>query len=197
MNATTIKISQLLLNEGQIEGLPRNPRFIRDARFMALVQSIKDLPEMLELRELIVVPFRKKFVVIGGNMRLRAITELGYTEAPCKILQAQTPAHILRQIAIKDNISFGNDDSDALANEWDKNELKSWGYEFPVFEDLDEDEDPEDKLSKPDEENKISIVLDDDEKEVWIQAKEHMDLKNDKKAIFRLIQFMYDYENQG
>ena len=53
-------------------------------------------------------------------MRLRAITELGYTEAPCKILQTQTPAHILRQIAIKDNISFGNDDSDALANEWDK-----------------------------------------------------------------------------
>lgn len=196
MNATTIKISQLLLNEGQIEGLPRNPRFIRDARFMALVKSIKDLPEMLELRELIVVPFRKKFVVIGGNMRLRAITELGYTEASCKVLKAQTPAHILREIAIKDNISFGNDDSDALANEWDKVELDSWGYEFPVFEDLDEDEEPEDKLPK-EEDNKISIVLDEVEMEVWLQAKEHMDLKNDKKAIFRLIQFMYDYENQG
>ncbi|OPC51481.1 hypothetical protein BAY06_03905 [Elizabethkingia anophelis] len=196
MNATTIKISQLLLNEGQIEGLPRNPRFIRDARFMALVKSIKDLPEMLELRELIVVPFRKKFVVIGGNMRLRVITELGYTEASCKVLKAQTPAHILREIAIKDNISFGNDDSDALANEWDKYELDSWGYEFPVFEDLDEDEEPEDKLPK-EEDNKISIVLDESEMEVWLQAKEHMDLKNDKKAIFRLIQFMYDYENQG
>lgn len=196
MNATTIKISQLLLNEGQIEGLPRNPRFIRDARFMALVKSIKDLPEMLELRELIVVPFRKKFVVIGGNMRLRAITELGYTEAPCKILQTQTPAHILRQIAIKDNISFGNDDSDALANEWDKNELDSWGYEFPVFEDLDEDEEPEEKLSNPDEDDMIAVTLNEEEKEVWLQAKEHIGIKNDKKAIFRLIEFMYQCENE-
>ena len=195
MNATTIKISQLLLNEGQIEGLPRNPRFIRDARFMALVKSIKDLPEMLELRELIVVPFRKKFVVIGGNMRLRAMKELGFTVAPCKILSEETPVNILREITVKDNLAFGSDDFDILANEWDKVELENWGFEFPVFEDF-EDEEPEEKLPKLDEDNMIAVTLTDEEKDVWNQAKEHIGIKNDKKAIFRLIEFMYNTENE-
>ena len=81
MHAKQIKITKIVTNDGQIEGLPKNPRFIRDERFEKLVQSIRDFPEMMHLRELIVVEHGTKFVTIGGNMRLRALKHLGYTRS--------------------------------------------------------------------------------------------------------------------
>ncbi len=98
-----IKISELELNKGQVEGLPKNPRFIRDERYKALVKSIENAPEMLRLRELLVVQHGKKFVVIGGNMRLRACRDLGFKTVPCKVLPEDTPVEKLREYAIKDN----------------------------------------------------------------------------------------------
>ena len=132
MEQQLIQISKLEVNKGQIEGLPQNPRFIRDTRFEQLKKSIEDAPEMLNLRELIVMPHGKKYVVIGGNMRLRACTDLGYKELPCKVLPADTPPEKLREYAIKDNNGFGQDDWDLLVNEWDDVELGSWGVEFPI-----------------------------------------------------------------
>lgn len=135
-----LKVSQLEVNKGQIEGLPKNPRFIKDDRYKALKKSIEDAPEMLSLRELIVYPHGDKFVVIGGNMRLRACTEIGYKEIPCKVLPAETPAEKLREYAIKDNVGFGSDDFDILANEWDIDELTDWGMELDFGEEcVDED----------------------------------------------------------
>ena len=131
-NVQDIKISKLEVNKGQVEGLPKNPRFIRDERYKALVKSIEDAPEMLRLRELLVVEHGKHFVVIGGNMRLRACLELGYKEVPCKVLPADTPVAKLREYAIKDNNGFGQDDWDILANEWDAQELEDWGVELPM-----------------------------------------------------------------
>lgn len=131
MNAQQIKLSDLHLNSGQVPGVPKNPRFIRDERFEKLVGSIKDHPEMLELRELIAVEHQGKYVVIAGNMRLRALRELGYKHAPVKALPADTEAAKLRAYAIKDNVSFGQDDWDALANEWDTEELSEWGMDTP------------------------------------------------------------------
>lgn len=130
-NTLSVAISKdkLLLNEGQIEGLPKNPRFIRDTQFEKLKKSIEDFPEMLKLRELIVYPFEDKYVVIAGNMRLRAGQELGIKEFPCKVLPAETTVERLREITIKDNNSFGEWDMDDLANEWDKDELSEWGIE--------------------------------------------------------------------
>ncbi|MGL6038130.1 MAG: ParB N-terminal domain-containing protein [Soonwooa sp.] len=194
METTNIKISLLSPNDGQIDGLPKNPRFIRDERFEKLKKSIEELPEMLELRELIVIPFNNRFVIIGGNMRFRAMKDIGFKEAPCKVLEATTPAHILRQISIKDNVAFGNDDTEALANDWDQNELKDWGMEFPSFDDFEEEE--KEHIEKPDEDNMIAVTLTDEEKESWLSAKEHIGIKNDKKAIFRLIEFMYQTENE-
>ena len=132
-----LPINLLEVNKGQIDGLPKNPRFIRDERFAALVKSIKDAPEMLHLRELLVVKHGKKYVTIGGNMRLRACQELGYTEVPCKVLAEDTPTAKLREYAIKDNNGFGQDDWDILANEWDAGELQDWGMELPTDWDLD------------------------------------------------------------
>ncbi len=151
----TIPITRLKTNNGQIEGLPKNPRFIRDERFDKLKQSIKELPSMLELRELIVYPQNGHFVTIGGNMRLRAAKDLNHTELPCKVLDVKTPVSQLREIAIKDNIGFGQDDYDLLANEWDDEELTRWGMEIP---ELDEPEgeliDAEPQIDKAAELNK-------------------------------------------
>ena len=132
METKNINIKDIKTNDGQIEGLPRNPRQIRDARFEALKKSIEDAPEMLQLRELLVYPHGGKFVIIGGNMRFRACKELGYKELPCKVLDAETPIEKLRQYAIKDNENFGEYDWDLVANEWDTAEMEDWGVELPT-----------------------------------------------------------------
>lgn len=139
MQSQQIKITKLRPNKGQIEGLPKNPRVIRDEKFQKLVKSIQDDPEMLELRELIVVPSGKIFVVIAGNMRLRAMESLGYKEAPCKVLDADTPVEKLKAYTIKDNVGFGEHDWDQLANEWDADDLSDWGLDLPGGDSGEED----------------------------------------------------------
>ena len=126
-----IKTADLVLNTGQLDGVPKNPRYIKDNRFEQLKKSIEDAPEMLDYRRLAVYPFNGKYVVLCGNMRLRACKEIGYKEIPCYVLPAETDAKTLREWVIKDNTGFGNDDFDLLANEWDTDELGDWGVEFP------------------------------------------------------------------
>jgi len=149
MNAQNIKLYQLRNNAGQIEGLPGNPRLIKDDRFKKLVKSLQDDPEMLSLRELIVFPHNDTFVVIGGNMRLKALRELDYTEAPCKVLPADTHIEKLKAIALKDNSSFGDYDYEALANEWDAQLLADCGIEVwqmpeEIEKELEEEEEKKD-----------------------------------------------------
>lgn len=126
-----ISIALLDFNKGQLAGLPKNPRFFRDYRYEAMKKSISDCPEMLELRELIVFPYSDgRYIVVCGNLRLRACKELGYTELPCKVLEPITSVSKLREYSAKDNISFGENDLDILQNEWDRAELQDWGIEF-------------------------------------------------------------------
>ena len=125
-----IEVEKLQPNTGQIPGLPKNPRFIKDDRYVKLKQSIQDNPEMLELRECIVYPQNGNYVVIAGNMRYRACRELGYRRLPCKVLSSDTPAKKLRAYVIKDNIAFGAEDWDALANEWEEQELVDFGLDI-------------------------------------------------------------------
>lgn len=128
---TTLSIGLLDFNKGQLKGLPKNPRFFRDYRYEAMKRSIKESPEMLELRELIVFPYAdERYIVVCGNLRLRACKELGYKELPCKILKPDTDVRKLREYATKDNVNFGENDMDVMANEWDKSELAIWGVEF-------------------------------------------------------------------
>ena len=133
-----VPVSKLEMNKGQLQGLPKNPRFFRDNRYEAMKKSISDSPEMLQLRELIVYPYNDKYIVVCGNLRLRACKELGYTELPCKILSEDTPAIKLREYATKDNVSFGENDMDVMMNEWDKSELQDWGIEFAPEPETDE-----------------------------------------------------------
>jgi hypothetical protein len=125
-----IPVSSIEQNKGQIDGLPKNPRLIKDAKFEKLKKSIEDNPEMLGARELIVYPYNDKFVIIGGNMRFTACKELGYKELPCKVLPADYSVEQLRAITIKDNVAFGENDFEKLANEWDNEELEEWGIEI-------------------------------------------------------------------
>lgn len=136
MQSQQIKITKLRPNKGQIEGLPKNPRIIRDEKFSKLVNSIKEDPEMLELRELIVFPHEKEFVVVCGNMRLRAMMDLGYKDAPCKVLGGDTSIEKLKAYTIKDNVGFGEHDWDALANEWDAGQVAEWGVDLPKMPDF-------------------------------------------------------------
>lgn len=127
-----ISLNLIVTNTGQIEGLPKNPRLIKNERYDKLKQSITEDPEMLELRELIVYPVNGKFVTIAGNMRLKVMQELKFKEAPCKVLAAETPIEKLMAYVAKDNIPYGEWDWDALANEWDEDELSDWGLELPT-----------------------------------------------------------------
>lgn len=136
---TILAISLLDFNKGQLKGLPKNPRFFRDYRYEAMKKSIKESPEMLELRELIVFPYSEgRYIVICGNLRLRACKELGYTELPCKILRPDTDVKKLREYATKDNVNFGENNLDVMNNEWDKTELADWGVEFAPEKPVDE-----------------------------------------------------------
>ena len=136
---TILAINLLDFNKGQLKGLPKNPRFFRDYRYDAMKKSIKESPEMLELRELIVFPYPEgRYIVVCGNLRLRACKELGYTELPCKILSPDTDVKKLREYATKDNVNFGENDLDVMSNEWDKTELSDWGVEFAPEKAVDE-----------------------------------------------------------
>lgn len=135
INVQNIPLSKLHLNRGQIKDVPKNPRFIKDERFAALKKSIEDDPEMLNLRELIAYDNNGELVVILGNMRYRAMKELGYKEAPVKVLPTETEAKKLRAYIQKDNIAFGQNDWDLLGNEWDLSELEDFGLECSFLED--------------------------------------------------------------
>lgn len=119
-----IQIELIETNKGQIEGVPANPRVIKDKKFKKLVKSIEENPEMLDLREILVFPLGDKFIVIGGNMRLEAVKKLGYKDVPCKVLPVETPAENLRAYILRDNASYGEWDFDELANCWDIDELE-------------------------------------------------------------------------
>ena len=132
-----LPISKIENNKGQVEGLPSNPRLIKNEQYEALKKSIQDAPEMLTLRELLVYPHDGKYVVIGGNMRLKVLRELGEKQVPCKIIPEDTPVEKLREYTIKDNTTGGMWDWDALANEWDEQLLNDWGMKLPQWNEED------------------------------------------------------------
>jgi len=134
MERRKISIELIETNEGQIEGVPSNPRFIKDLEFEKLKQSIIDFPEMLQIREVVVYPLHDRFIALGGNMRFRACKELGYKEIDCVILPADMPAEKLKEFAIKDNGNFGAWDFDMLANEWDLELLDMANVKVPNFD---------------------------------------------------------------
>ena len=109
----------------KIKANPNNPRLIKDNKFKKLVQSIKDFPEMLKLRPIIV---NKEMTVLGGNMRLKACIDAGLKEVWIVKAQELTPEQE-KEFIIKDNVGFVDWDWDILANEWEPVELKEWSLD--------------------------------------------------------------------
>lgn len=131
---------------GKIKANPNNPRTIKDDKFFKLVQSLKDLPEMAKVRPVVV---NQDMVVLGGNMRLKAMKEAGWKEAPVEIVDWDEDKQ--RQFIIKDNVGFGEWDWEMLANEWDAEQLDDWGLDIPAFDDPKELEAEEDDYEMPDQ----------------------------------------------
>jgi DNA modification methylase len=123
MKTLTVPINEVKSN-------PNNPRIIKDDKFKKLVASIKELPQMLELRPIVV---NEDMIVLGGNMRLKACKEAGLKEIPI-IKASELNEEQQRAFIIKDNVGFGEWDWDALANEWDAEQLEEWGLDIPNLE---------------------------------------------------------------
>ena len=136
MKSITVKISEVKSN-------PNNPRIIKDDKFQKLVKSIKEFPEMLNIRPIVV---NADMVVLGGNMRLKACKEAGLKEVA--IIKAEDLTEDQqKQLIIKDNVGFGEWDWEDLANNWDAEQLTDWGLDIPGFADV---EDLGESFSLPD-----------------------------------------------
>ena len=123
MNITTTKLTDIKSN-------PNNPRIIKDDKFKKLVASIKEFPQMLSLRPIVV---NDDMIVLGGNMRLKACKEAGLKEVPV-IKASDLNEEQQKQFIIKDNIGYGEWDWSMLANEWDESDLIEWGLDIPGFD---------------------------------------------------------------
>lgn len=132
METKRIKLTDLVLNEGQVAGLPTNPRQWTKTELDKLKKSLQETPELLEARGILVYPWEGKYLVLGGNMRLSALKSLKATDAPCIVFPEDTPIDKLKEVVIKDNGSFGEWDFDSLANEWGDLPLTDWGV--PAWE---------------------------------------------------------------
>jgi len=122
-----LKPIQIIGNNGELKGLPKNPRLIRNKEFEDLKQSIKDCSVMTEIREVVVYPYKENFIVIAGNMRFRAMQELKMKQIPCKVLDKSIKPAQLREIAVRDNVHNGKDDWGVINDSWDTVEFGKWG----------------------------------------------------------------------
>jgi hypothetical protein len=163
-----VKLSEVKLN-------PNNPRLIKDDKFKKLVQSIKDFPEMLNIRPIVV---NQDMIILGGNMRYKACKEAGLKEIP--VIVTDLTEEQQKEFLIKDNVSGGEWDWDLL-NEWDTEQLEDWGLDIPIDEKIDklkEDETLEFEQSVqlvPPKE--YIIIMAEPNSEEWEDIKELLKLK--------------------
>jgi len=134
---------------------PKNPRVIKDDKFEKLVASIREFPEMLDVRPIVCTP---DGMVLGGNMRLRACIEAGLQEVAIHVVSWEEAKQ--EQFIIKDNIGYGEWDWDILANEWDPAELESWGLDvWKPGEDINLDEFFDENQKEDPKDNASTLVL--------------------------------------
>jgi hypothetical protein len=113
----------------EIKSNPNNPRLIKDDKFKKLVQSIKDFPEMMDIRPIVI---NQDNIILGGNMRFKAAKEAGLKDVPVNKVDWNEAKQ--REFIIKDNVSGGEWDWDIIANEWNSEELEDWGLDLPGYD---------------------------------------------------------------
>lgn len=182
-----VNLSCLELNEGQIVGIPKNPRYLKGEEHDKLKKSLKDSPELLQYKPLMVYAIDGgKFVVICGNMRLRICQELhnegveGFDALPCFVLNKDVPIAKIKEYAIKDNVQAGNWDWDELANgDWEIDDLQDWGVDCSFLSNDSEEnadidalfEDAQETEDKP-KEIKLSVHIPEELEEKLEEIKE-------------------------
>jgi site-specific DNA-methyltransferase (adenine-specific) len=151
-----------LVKISEVKPNPKNPRIIKDGKFQKLVKSIQAFPDMLNKRPLVTfTDVDGKYVVLGGNMRLKACKEIGLKEIPIIVADEWTEEQ-KNEFLIKDNVGFGEWDWDSLANEWDAEKLDDWGLDLPVDLSVQEElEAEEDDFDVPEGGIETDIVLGD------------------------------------
>lgn len=157
----TVKISEVKVN-------PNNPRLIKDDKFKKLVQSVKDFPEMLNIRPIVV---NKDMIILGGNMRFKACKEAGLKEVP--IIITDLTEEQQKEFLIKDNVSGGEWDWDILANEWDAEDITKWGLDLPIYDKIDELEEGETieipKSLQVIPKKEYILIMADEDSDEWIE----------------------------
>jgi hypothetical protein len=111
----------------EVKSNPNNPRVIKDEKFQKLVQSLKDFPDMAEVRPIVV---NTDMIVLGGNMRLKAMKEAGWKDVPIEIVD--WPEDKQREFVIKDNVGYGEWDWELIVKDWP--EAEEWGIDLPGFD---------------------------------------------------------------
>jgi hypothetical protein len=132
IESRNISLDMLEPNVGQIKGVPANPRFLTDKDFRNLKNSIKNNPELLGCRELLVYPYNNSYVIIGGNSRYKALLDLGFTETPCKILDESLSKKSLKKYILLDNHSAGKWEQSLLGEGWSQLELDDIGLDIQL-----------------------------------------------------------------
>ena len=168
-----VDISELEYNDGQLHGVPKNPRYIKEEEFASLKKSLLTSPEFLEYKPLMVYPLDGgKYATICGNMRLKAANELlaggngQFSALPCFVLKDDTPVAKIKEYAIKDNVQAGSWDWDDLANDdWNTDELNEWGVDCSFLA----DEEPVEEVGERKE--TVDDEYDEDEHEIETKCK--------------------------
>jgi len=169
------------VNIKEVKENPNNPRYVVDSKFKKLVKSIKEFPEMLEKRPIVV---DENMIVLGGNMRLKACKSAGLFEVYIHQAIGWTEEQ-KQEFIIKDNVGFGDWDWDILANEWDTKKLNEWGLDLPEFDEIQLDAE-EDDYTEP-EQMKVDVVLGD-----LIEIGEHRLLCGDSTDTFIIKKLIQD-----
>ena len=165
-----------------IKSNPKNPRLIKDDKFKKLVKSIKEFPEMETVRPIVV---NKDMVILGGNMRYKAMIECGYKEVNVEVVDWSEQKQ--NEFIIKDNVGFGEWEWEMVANEWDEIELKDWGLDLPVFNN-DDYSDKNKELTLDDVTDLMTITLKYTEDEYYIVKDALLKLASTpEQAIWKLL----------
>jgi hypothetical protein len=189
MKSELVDINAVVLN-------PNNPRTIKKTKFDKLVRSIREFPEMLNIRPIVV---DEAMMVLGGNMRLQALREAGHKEIPI-IKVSNLTEDQKKEFVIKDNISYGDWDWDMLSTEWEAYELDEMGMDLdPRLFGVEEDDSGKELVNKNFNEYTI-FFKDERQMDVWYafmrRLKEKFnDTENVSTRILRYIAEVYDDNN--
>ncbi len=174
-----IKLSSLKPND-------KNPRLIKDDKFKKLCLSLKDFPQMMELRPIVV---DENNIILGGNMRYKALKENGMKEIPDEWVKKASDLtdDQKKEFIVKDNVGFGEWEWDTLANEWDTEKLIEWGLDKTenrlgkIYGNI-EEQFKDETLPYP-----VTIILTESEYKTWDKIKQKIKYKSDNEAFFNIL----------